>query len=128
MLAVIGGTGIYETIACDREPVWRVAGTAGADATPENKEKFEAYPTKDGRGLFMILPTVAAEELAKLDKSERYALTAGPATLGTKWAAEDRGLIVQLGEDIGAYDVTLAVDDGKGGVTEQMFVLVVSAG
>ena len=31
-------------------------------------------------------------------------------------------------EDIGEYEVTLAVDDGQGGVTQQMFVLVVSAG
>ena len=28
----------------------------------------------------------------------------------------------------GEYEVTLAVDDGQGGVTQQMFVLVVSAG
>lgn len=31
-------------------------------------------------------------------------------------------------EDIGQYEVTLEVDDGKGGVAQQMFVLVVSAG
>lgn len=30
-------------------------------------------------------------------------------------------------EDIGEYEITLAVDDGQGGVTQQVFVLVVSA-
>lgn len=30
-------------------------------------------------------------------------------------------------EDIGEYEIVLEVDDGKGGVTQQMFVLVVSA-
>lgn len=99
-----GSSGVYETIACDREPAWRVAGTVAFDEHPEDKEKLEAYPTKDGRGLFMMLPTLAAEALEKLDRSERYALTAGPSTLGTHWAAEGRGLIVNLGEDIGAYE------------------------
>jgi sugar lactone lactonase YvrE len=31
-------------------------------------------------------------------------------------------------EDIGEYDIVLAVDDGQGGVTEQKFTLVVTAG
>jgi hypothetical protein len=31
-------------------------------------------------------------------------------------------------EDIGEYDIVLEVDDGQGGVTEQKFTLVVTAG
>lgn len=114
-----GSSGIYETIVVDKEEAWHVAG----DTTPAEagERSLECYPTKDGRGIFCMLPEDAAKALHALDAKagkdsaeaaaspQRYALTAGPSTLGMQWLTEDRGLIVQLGEDVGAYEYAFRV-------------------
>ncbi|MFO0611029.1 MAG: PrsW family intramembrane metalloprotease [Polyangiaceae bacterium] len=102
----LGGAGIYETIAVDHDPAWKVGGTLPGAASDE---KLEVFPTKDGRGLFLMLPPPAATALAELaaaakERGDRYALSAGPSTLGTEWATEDRGLVISLGEDVAAYE------------------------
>lgn len=55
-----------------------------------------------------------------------YSLVQGPPDMVLDANTNTLSWLV-TSEDIGAYDITLTVDDGEGGVTEQMFVLVVKA-